>query len=44
MKVDNVDLMQPNIRILNAKGEPSYKGRVEMRVGGIWHTFSKIGT
>jgi hypothetical protein len=39
-KVDNVDLMTQNVRILNYKGEPDNRGRVEMRLNGEWGSFS----
>ena len=44
VKVDNVDLSGKNIRILNAKGSPDFRGRVEMRVAGVLQTLSATGT
>jgi len=43
-KVDNVDFMASNLRILNHLGEPDYMGRVEMRINGQWGTFSQVGS
>jgi hypothetical protein len=43
-KVDNVDMVQRNIRILNSKGEISSRGRLEMRLNGVWGTFCISGS
>ena len=37
-KVDNVDLVEKDLRILNAEGLLSNAGRIEVRLGGIWGT------
>ena len=37
-KVDNIDIVEKDIRIVNNKGELSYEGRLEMRYEGIWGT------
>lgn len=37
-KVDNVDLIEKDLRILDAKGNISNEGRVEVRVNGYWGT------
>ncbi len=36
MKVDNVDMIEKNLRILDYKGRLSSFGRVEIRVKGVW--------
>ncbi|MCQ2816211.1 MAG: hypothetical protein MJ252_02985 [archaeon] len=41
-KVDNVDIIEKDIRILDYKGEISREGRVEMRINGIWGTICAI--
>ena len=43
IKIDNVDMADLDLRILNHKGEPSYKGRVEFRLDGQWGTLCGIG-
>jgi len=42
-KIDNVDLVEKDIRILNHAGELSNEGRVEMRYEGIWGTICSLG-
>jgi hypothetical protein len=42
-KVDNVDMVERNIRILNAKGEISSRGRLELRLNGVWGTICITG-
>lgn len=42
-KVDNVDLVEKDIRILNEKGELTNEGRVEFRINGIWGSICSIG-
>jgi hypothetical protein len=37
-KVDNVDMIEKDIRILNDKGHLSSEGRLEMRIEGQWGT------
>lgn len=37
-KVDNIDLINKDVRILDFNGNPSYKGRVEIRNDGVWGT------
>jgi len=37
-KVDNVDLIEKDIRILDHKGKISHEGRVEIRLNGQWGT------
>jgi len=43
-KVDNVDLVEKDIRIVNEKGQLTASGRVEMRYQGIWGTLCMKGT
>ena len=42
-KVDNVDLVEKDIRILNDKGQISNEGRVEFRLNGIWGSICAKG-
>jgi hypothetical protein len=42
-RVDNVDLVEKDIRILNHKGELASEGRLEMRVQGKWGSVCTIG-
>jgi hypothetical protein len=42
-KVDNVDLVNKNIRILNKQGELNSRGRLEMRINGVWGTVCASG-
>jgi hypothetical protein len=37
-KVDNVDLVERDFRILDSKGKISHEGRLEVRVNGKWGT------
>jgi len=43
MKVDSVDLVEKDIRILNSKGELSNEGRIEVRREGVWGTICALG-
>ena len=43
MKVDNIDMIDSELRIVDYKGGLSSFGRVEMRVKGIWGTFNAKG-
>lgn len=36
IKINNIDFSKSDLRILDKKGEPSFSGRVEFRVGGRW--------
>ena len=42
-KIDNVDLVKKDFRILNSDGELSASGRIEMRFEGKWGTICSIG-
>ncbi len=42
-RIDNVDLVKKDMRILNQKGEFSHEGRLEMRYEGIWGTICSLG-
>ena len=44
VKVNNPDFAKSDIRLIDHKGEPSFVGRVEFRVGGKWGTVSNEGT
>lgn len=37
-------MAEKNFRILDFKGMPSYKGRLEFRVNGMWGTVCSTGT
>ena len=37
-KVNNIDMIAKDVRILNYKGELSNKGRLEYRLNGVWGT------
>jgi len=37
-KVDNVDFVSSDIRIVNHEGQLSAVGRVEFRINGVWGT------
>lgn len=37
-RVDNNDMINKDVRILDYNGNPSYKGRVELRNNGVWGT------
>lgn len=41
MKVDNVDMIEKNLRILDYKGRLSSFGRVEIRVKGVWGSINQ---
>ena len=41
-KVDNIDLIEKDIRILNEKGDISNEGRLEVRLNGIWGTICRL--
>jgi hypothetical protein len=42
-KVDNVDLVEKDIRILNHNGELSNEGRIELRLNGVWGSICDNG-
>jgi len=42
-KIDNVNIVEKDIRILNARGELSADGRLEMRYEGEWGTVCSMG-
>lgn len=42
-KIDNVDLVEKDFRILNADGKLSNKGRIEVRVDGEWGSICNLG-
>jgi len=44
MKIDNLDMSEKNVRIVDFKGQPSFKGRVEFRVNGNWGTLCSAST
>jgi len=43
MKVDNIDMIDSELRIVDYKGYLTSFGRVEMRVKGIWGSLSAKG-
>jgi len=38
VKIDNVDMARLHLRLLDPQGNPASKGRVEMRLNGVWGT------
>ena len=42
-KIDNIDIVEKDIRIVNEKGELSSQGRLEMRYEGVWGTICMLG-
>jgi len=42
-KVDNIDMVEKDIRIVDYKGTPTNEGRLEMRYEGIWGTICSQG-
>ena len=44
MKIDNVDMIESNLRILDFKGQLSSFGLVEFRVKGVWGSINAKGT
>ena len=42
-KIDNIDLVEKDIRILDDKGKLSHKGRLEIRKEGVWGTICSFG-
>ncbi len=42
-RVDSVDLVEKDMRILNHKGDLSHQGRLEMRYEGVWGTICSLG-
>ena len=43
-KIDNVDLIESDVRILNDEGMLSNEGRIEMRLNGKWSTICEVNT
>lgn len=41
-KVDNIDLVEKDIRILDDKGENTHTGRLEIRLNGKWGTICRL--
>ena len=41
-KIDNVDMVEKDLRILNSKGQLSSSGRLEIRYEGVWGTVCAI--
>ena len=41
-KVDNVDIIESDVRILNDEGRLSNEGRIEMRLNGKWSTICEV--
>ena len=42
-KVDNIDMMESDFRILDVDGKTANKGRVEIRINAIWGSISAKG-
>ena len=42
-KIENVDMISGNVRILDSNGKLSFKGRVEIKSNGVWGTICATG-
>ena len=41
-KVDNIDMIEHDVRILDSEGKSSYKGRIDIRYQGVWGTVCAV--
>ena len=42
-RIDNIDMIEKDVRIVDNEGKLSNKGRVEIRYGGVWGTICAVG-